>query len=151
MRLIDAMSLRDGGTTSITVSRGVFQHISYTVDHSLPWDGRKRYVFRGRPFERAESHRLEIGCSDEVGVQRWLMAAVSRKFGSVLVQEFLAGSAKNPGKGKWFYALNFLNIMTKERGQPGAPSNRRPPSELPTSPEIPTSDSLRPPSAGGGG
>jgi hypothetical protein len=151
MRLIDAMSLRDGGTTSITVSHGASQKVSYTVDYSLPWDGRKRYVFRGRPFEKAEAHRLEIGCSDEVGVQRWLMEAVSRKFGSALVQEFLAGGAKNPGKGKWFYALNFLNIMTKERSQQDAPPNSRPPSELPTSPEIPKSDSLRTPSSGGCG
>lgn len=123
MRLIDAMTLRDGGTTSITVSQGVFRRVSYTVDHSLPWDGRKRYVFRGRAFEKREAQRLEIGCEDVTRIHRWLMEAASRKFSPSLVQEFLAGRAENPGKGKWFYALNFLNIMTKERCQKDGAAN----------------------------
>ena len=151
MRLLDAMTLRDGGTTSITVSRGVFQRVSYTVDHSLPWDGRKRYVFRGPPFDKVEAQRLEIGCLEEVAVQQWLLEAASRKYGSALVQEFLTRGVKNPGKGKWFYALNFLSIMTRERGQPDAAAKSRPASQPPTSSESQSSDSPRAFSSGGSG
>ena len=72
MRLIHAMSLRDGGTTSITVTQGFFKRVSYTVDYSLPWDGRKRYVFMGGAFTKSDSQRLEIGCEEERRVQLWL-------------------------------------------------------------------------------
>ena len=118
MRLTDAMMLRDGGTTSITVAEGVLERVSYTVDYSLPWDGRERYVFKGQPFAKGESQRLEMGGEEERTVQEWLTRAVNRKFGDRVVGEFLVGRAKNPGKGKWFYALNFLYILTKERCQP---------------------------------
>ena len=118
MRLTGAMTLRDGGTTSITVTQGLLKRLSYTVDHSLPWDGRKRYVFKGQPFAKDESQRLEIGCEEETRVQQWLTEAANREFGEGIVADFLVGRAKNPGKGKWFYALNFLNILTKERRQP---------------------------------
>jgi hypothetical protein len=70
MRLVHAMTLRDGGTTSVTVSLGLFRRVSYTIDYSLPWDGRRRFVFRGPAFTRDDSHRLEIGSEAEREVQR---------------------------------------------------------------------------------
>lgn len=121
MRLIHAMSLRDGGTTSITVSRGLFRKVSYTVDYSLPWDGRKRFVFRGPPFAKDDAHRLEIGCGAEREIHQWLAEAASRRFGQALVQDFLGECSENPGAGKWFYAMNFLKILAKERCQQAAP------------------------------
>src|SRR3954471_18310769 len=114
MRLSDAMSLRDGGSTGITVAEGIFARVSYTIDHALPWDGRTRYVFKGRKFTKEASERLDIGGTEEVRLQQWLTETLNRKFGETSVAEFLAGRIRNPGKGKWFYALNFLAIMTKE-------------------------------------
>jgi hypothetical protein len=126
MRLIHAMTLRDGGTTSITVSRGLFGRVSYTVDYSLPWDGRKRSVFRGPAFAKDDVHRLEIGCEAERGIQQWLAESANRKFGQGVVRNFLSDHAENPGKGKWFYAMNFLRIMAKERCQQDATPNGGP-------------------------
>ena len=117
MRLTDAMTLRDGGTTSITVAQGILARLSYTVDYALPWDGRERYVFKGQPFAKDESQRLEVGGEEEVRLHRWLTETLNRKFGDAALLDFLAGRIKNPGKGKWFYALNFLNIITRERSQ----------------------------------
>jgi hypothetical protein len=111
------MSLRDGGTTSITVSRGLFHKVSYTIDHSLPWDGRKRFVFRGPPFAKDDVHRLEMGCAVEREIHQWLGAAATRRFGEAVVRDFLDDRTENPGVGKWFYAMNFLKILTKERCQ----------------------------------
>ena len=123
MRLVRAMSLRDGGTTSITVTRGLVSRLSYTIDYSLPRDGRKRFVYRGPEFSKDKEHQLEIGCEEEKDVQHWLSAAACEKYGDLAVQEFLAGQRKNPGRGKWFYAMNFLWIMAKERCQPGGAAN----------------------------
>ena len=115
MRLTNGMALRDGGTTSITVAQGIFSRVSYTIDYALPWDGRTRYVYKGDPFAKKESQRLEIEGEDEVRLQRWLVETLNHKFGEILVQDFLANRVENPGNGKWLYALNFLRIMTKER------------------------------------
>ena len=117
MRLTHAMSLRDGGTTSITVTRGLANPVSYTLDYSLPWNGRKRYVFMGRAFSKEDLQRLEIGCEEENSIRRWLNEVACRRYGSEAVQEFLAGRRKNPARGKWFYAMNFLRVLTKERRQ----------------------------------
>jgi len=116
MRLIHAMTLRDGGTTSITLSQGLFESVSYTVDYALPWDGRKRYVFRGPAFVTDDAHWLEIGCEAEREIQQWLTEAANGRFGQETVR-FLSDHADNPGKGKWFYAMNFLKIMAKARCQ----------------------------------
>jgi hypothetical protein len=111
------MSLRDGGTTSITVTGGLVKRTSYTIDYSLPHDGRKRYVFKGPAFSKEDEQRLEIGGDEENMVRRWLSEVACTRYGSAVVQEFLAGRRKNPARGKWFYAMNFLLILTKERGQ----------------------------------
>ena len=126
MRLTHAMSLRDGGTTSITVSQGLFRKVSFTIDYSLPWDGRNRFVFRGPPFAKDDAHRLEIGCGAEREIHQWLSEAARRRFGQSVVRDFLGDRTKNPGAGKWFYAMNFLKILAKERCQQSAPSNGGP-------------------------
>ena len=115
MRLTHAMSLRDGGTTSVTVTRGLANRTSYTVDYSLPWDGRKRYMFKGLAFSKEDGQRLEIGCEEENTIRRWLSEVACTRYGSEVVQEFLAGRRKNPARGKWFYAMNFLWALSKER------------------------------------
>jgi hypothetical protein len=130
MRLTHAMSLRDGGTTSITVSQGLFRKVSYTVDYSLPWDGRKRFVFRGPPFVKDDAHRLEMDCGAEREIHQWLADAANRRFGQAIVRDFLSDGTKNPGAGKWFYAMNFLKILEKERCQPCAPPNGGPAESL---------------------
>jgi len=126
MRLTHAMTLRDGGTTSITVAQGVVTRLSYTIDHQLPWDGRTRYVFKGPPFLKDKEHRMEIGCDEEKEIQRWLNEIGRRKYGSMAIEKFLAGQAKNPGRGKWFYAMNFLWILAKERREQDGPANANP-------------------------
>jgi hypothetical protein len=78
-------------------------------------DGRKRYVFKGPAFSKEELQRLEIGCEEEDAIKRWLSEVACTRYGSAVVQEFLAGRRKNPAKGKWFYAMNFLRILTNER------------------------------------
>jgi hypothetical protein len=118
MRLTDAMAFRDGGTTSITVAHGIFSRVSYTIDYSLPWDGRERYVSKGKPFAKDESQRLEVGGEEEARLHRWLTEALNRKFSATVVLDFVAGRTENPGKGKWSYALHFLKIITNERSQP---------------------------------
>ena len=119
MRLIDAMSFRDGGTTTITLKTGFFRKVSYTIDFSLPHDGRPRFIFRGKPYTpKKDMQRLDIGSAEEVRIQNWLSEAAVRQFGQPAVQDFLEGRSQNPGRGKWGYALNFLNILTKERRAP---------------------------------
>src|SRR4051812_36869162 len=115
MRLTNAISLRDGGTTSITVAHGIFSRVSYTIDHSLPWDGRTRYVFKGKQFVKDEAKRLEPRGEEELRLQQWLRETLNRRFGENVVADFLVARVKNPGQGKWTYALNFLDIITKER------------------------------------
>jgi hypothetical protein len=126
MRLSHAMSLRDGGTTSITVSQGFFRKVSYTIDYSLPCDGRRRFVFRGPPFAKDDAYRLEIDCIAEREIYQWLLEAARRRFGQAVVQDFVGNRIENPGAGKWFYAMNFLKILTKERCQQPAPRNGDP-------------------------
>ena len=46
MDLYDAESLLDGGTTCLTVVERSKRYY-YTVDYSLPMDGRPRYVYLG--------------------------------------------------------------------------------------------------------
>jgi hypothetical protein len=115
---VDAMTFRDGGTTTITVAPSIwsFERVTYTIDFSLPWDGRKRYMTCGS--RRTQTRRLEIGCDEEVQIQQWLMESASRVVGRVPLEEFLRGNIKNPGKGKWLYALSFLSILHKERCLP---------------------------------
>ena len=148
MRLITAMTLRDGGTTSITVSRGLFRKVSYTIDYSLPWDGRQRFVLRGTPFCNDASSRLEVRCEEETEIHKWLIDAARRKYGPSALQEFLSSRIENPGTGKWFYAMNFLNILQRERCQPDDAPNSCPPSQLSRSPETRTPDSQRTSSTG---
>lgn len=131
MRLVQSMILRDGGTTSITVTRGLIRRLCYTIDYSLPWDGRKRYVYRGPQLSKHEEHRLEIGCEEEKDIQRWLSEVACKKYGTTSVQEYLAGQRTNLGRGKWFYAMNFLSIMAKERCQQGDAANGAPRHRLP--------------------
>jgi hypothetical protein len=120
------MTLRDGGTTSITISRNALENDSYTIDYSLPWDGRPRFLFRGPPFRKDDLFRLEIGCETERELQRWLMQLANDKFGEITVFDFLGGRIKNPGTGDWFYAMNFLKILVTERCQQDATPNSGP-------------------------
>jgi hypothetical protein len=115
MRLVQAMTLRDGGTTSITIRKGFFSTESFTIDYALPWNGRPRYVFRGPPFGKKDENKIEMNGPEEQALLRPLKNLLQGKFGVNHVQNFLAGNIENPGKGKWFYAFNFLWIAHFER------------------------------------
>jgi hypothetical protein len=55
------------------------------------------------------------------------------------------------GIGPLLLATGVLVFEKRKAGQPDAPPNSRPPSQLPSSPENPSSDSQRTPSSGGCG
>jgi len=44
MTLLEAMTMRDGGTTFVVVEEPEVGQTTYTFDYSLPWDGRARYI-----------------------------------------------------------------------------------------------------------
>jgi hypothetical protein len=106
-----AMSLRDGGTTCVTLASGA-ERTSYTFDYRLPWDGRERYVYAGSvPFERAR--KLMIGSEEEAGLLSRLLELASKRFGREEVLSMLSDSA-NAISGDWFYVLGFLRLASRE-------------------------------------
>lgn len=113
MKLQDAEALLDGGTTCLTVIDGL-ETIHITLDYSLPWDGRKRYVYKGITQFSTET-QLKIGSAEERKIIKWLEEELNEKFGATQVQSFLDGKIDNFGTGKWMFALRFLQIMSQER------------------------------------
>ncbi|MHA1941663.1 MAG: hypothetical protein ACXACP_03860 [Candidatus Hodarchaeales archaeon] len=113
MDLYDAESLLDGGTTCLTVVERS-KKLYYTVDYSLPMDGRPRFVFVGNsPFSRTT--QLEINSEKEKQIVEWLKNEMISNFGEVVVMDLINGKPGNIGQGKWLFALNFLRIISKER------------------------------------
>ena len=116
MRIVDAMTLRDGGTTCVSVEEGgVIVHV--TVDHRLrpiawlPWP---RFVFiSSQRFGR--DRRLSPGGSAEVRYVSSIVRATLDELGPETVRDVLAGHCQNPGQGPWFYVLNFLQIINRVR------------------------------------
>jgi hypothetical protein len=113
MRLEDAETLLDGGTTCLTVLDG-FEKLYITIDYSLPMDGRPRHIFIGKTHF-TQDNQLEINSEREKQIVNWLKNELIAKFGEIRVQDFIEGKFDGSVKGKWLYALNFLRIISKER------------------------------------
>lgn len=115
MRIIDAMTLRDGGTTCVTVEdNGVVKHV--TFDYSLPWDGRDRYIYISKSkFGLDESDRLVQNSDEEIRMIYAIREAALEKFGPTTVETLFNNSETNPGEEIWFYVFNFLRIAINER------------------------------------
>lgn len=116
MRITDAMTLRDGGTTCVTVEdEGKLVHV--TADHRrarLPWLPRPRFVFiSSARFGR--NRRLLPGGSEE----RRYISAIARQaidhLGYDQVRELLSGNGSIATQDLWSHVLNFLWIMQRSR------------------------------------
>jgi hypothetical protein len=110
--LLDAMTLRDGGTTSVLVGEPPLGQATYEFDYSLPWDGRAREITKRGPD--GSSCKLEVSGPQELAACELIKSLLSSEFGESLVSNFINGSVGNPGQGKWFYAFNFLRLAVKE-------------------------------------
>jgi hypothetical protein len=109
--LIDAMSMRDGGSTYVSLRAPTHGPVTYWFDYSLPWDGRARQI---REVRGEESWVLPIGTPEERAACQQVRSVLIENFGSTAVSQFEAEAAKNPGEGPWFYAFNFLRLCLKE-------------------------------------
>ena len=116
MVILDADTLRDGGTTCVSLEDGQqVQHV--TIDYSLPQDGSVRYIYvSSEPFDCSERNRLELGSEEEGQIIEVIHKAAIRAYGISVVEEFLRNPSVNPGEGMWFYVFNFLRIAAAERG-----------------------------------
>jgi hypothetical protein len=121
MKLKDAMTLRDGGTTAIAVETDG-EIASYTFDYSLPWDSRPRFITSGRKmFDTDDARRLDLGGREERELYQNLRFVLEERFGPEIICQFVASKDmkdRPKAEGKWFYALNFLWLMEKERRLP---------------------------------
>lgn len=112
MRIIDAMSLRDGGTTCVTVEKdGATLHI--TIDHALSGRGTDRLIrlSTGEAFGRDE---LVLGCDRERELVLAVVKAVQDELGSGGSSAWAPGQSI-PRSGHWRYVSNFLRIVRSER------------------------------------
>jgi hypothetical protein len=116
MRIVDAMTLRDGGTTCVSIDDGQdVQHV--TFDYSLPWDGRTRYLyFSNKPFVCEDQFKLEPESYKERELIQAIHSAAITEFGVSVVEAFFLDPRINPGQSMWFYVFNFLSIAAVERG-----------------------------------
>ena len=109
MQIVDAMTLRDGGTACVSVNTGeVIVHV--TIDYQLPWDGRARFMYTsGTQFGR--DRRLDIDSDEE---RRWIatIRALTQK-------QISLAPPSIPGWGREYgpkpFALRFLEIVDAER------------------------------------
>jgi hypothetical protein len=109
--LIDAMSMRDGGSTYVSLRAPTRRTVTYWFDYSLPWDGRARQI---REVQGEESRVLQVGTPEELAACQQVRSVLIAQFGNAAVSQFEAGAGENPGKGPWFYAFNFLRLCVKE-------------------------------------
>jgi hypothetical protein len=116
MRIVDATTLRDGGTTCVALDDGQqVQHV--TFDYSLPWDGQTRFIYvSNETFNCNENNRLDLGSEEEDQIIGAIHEAAIREYGALAVEEFLRDPSTNPGEDIWFYVFNFLRIAIAERG-----------------------------------
>ena len=116
MRIVDAMTLRDGGTTCVTVEdEGVVTHV--TVDHrmrSFWWLPSPRFVFTSQKRFGRDRRLLPGGRAETRYVSEVARAAILQ-FGFDTVRDFLRGNCQNPGHDLWFYVLNFLWVVNRAR------------------------------------
>jgi hypothetical protein len=116
MKIVDAMTLRDGGTTCVTVDdAGTTIHVTAAHDFRLfGWLPTLRFVFiSSRRFGR-DRRLLPGGPLEKRYVSEIADAAVAH-LGYDEVRDFLGGNGQNPGQQHWFYVANFLRIVNRAR------------------------------------
>ena len=115
MKILNADTLRDGGTTCVSFDDGnSVRHV--TFDHSLARDDRIRYVYiSDREFGQDDTECLVPNSDEEIRVIEAIRAAAAEEYNSETVENFYKEPNKNPGEGIWFYVFNFLWIAIKER------------------------------------
>jgi hypothetical protein len=116
MKIVDAMTLRGGGTTCITVDdAGTTIHVTVAHDFRLfGWLPTVRFVFiSSRRFGR-DRRLLPGGRLEKRYVSQSADAAVAR-LGYDEVRDFLGGNGQTPGEEYWFYVANFLKIVNRAR------------------------------------
>ena len=74
MKLEDAETLPDGGTTCLTMLDGS-EKLYITIDYSLPMDGRSRFVYIGKT-QFARDNQLEINSKREKQIVNWLKSNI---------------------------------------------------------------------------
>ena len=115
MKIVDASTLRDGGTTCVSIDEdGVLKHA--TFDYRLPWDGRVRYLYvADEPFGMDEQDRLPLNSREESQLITDIETEAISQIGREALDEFYSNLERNPCDGIWFYVLNFLRIAANER------------------------------------
>jgi hypothetical protein len=116
MVIVDGMTLRDGGTTCVTVAdEGTTTYV--TAAHELRrfgWLPRLGFVFLSSTRFGREHRLLPGGRLERRYVSEIARAAVAH-LGYQEVDCFLRGRGPNPGQEHWFYVLNFLQIVSRAR------------------------------------
>ena len=113
MKIISGDALLEGGTTSLKVESKT-RMFSITIDYSLPNDNRQRFVYIGEGlFEN--DNQLKPNSDEEKSLLQALKSECIKIFGESEVKSFLNGETANMGQKEWFFALNFLKLVQKER------------------------------------
>lgn len=116
MMIVDAMTLRDGGRTCVTVEHeGMTTHL--TAAHELRrfrWIPRLRFVFISAERFGRDHRLLPWGRLEQRYVSEIARAAVAH-LGYDEIHDFLRGRGQNPGQAHWFYIINFLQIVGSAR------------------------------------
>jgi hypothetical protein len=116
MRITGAMTLRDGGTTCVTVEEnGVLVHV--TVDHHLgllTWLPRLRFIFTSTT-QFGRDRRLFPGGAEERRYVSAIVQQATEHLDFAPVRDFLSGHCQNPARDLWFHVLNFLWIVERSR------------------------------------
>jgi hypothetical protein len=116
MMIVDGMTLRDGGTTCVTVAdEGTTTYV--TAAHELrrfAWLPRLCFVFISSTRFGRDQRLLPGGPLERRYVSEIARAAVAH-LGYQKVDYFLRGRGQNPGPEHWFYVLSFLQIVNRAR------------------------------------
>jgi hypothetical protein len=111
LELVDAMSMRDGGTTYVALQDPSHGVVTYTFDYSLPWDRRARHITRA---VGGTATVLPVSSAEEREAFQQVRMLLVGQFGEQAVAAFEHGLTENLGVGHWFYVFNFLALCVKE-------------------------------------
>ena len=116
MRILDAVTMRDGGTTCITIEEnGQVKHV--TFDYELGMAGNNPHVYvSNNQFSRRADGKLEIDSAEEQHLILGIRQLAVQEYGEAFVRDYLRAPKENPKDEMWFYVFNFLRIASVERG-----------------------------------
>jgi hypothetical protein len=116
MMIVDAMTLRDGGTTCVSVEeQGTTTYVTVAHElHRFGWIPRLRFVFISAKRFGRDHRLLPWGRLEKRYVAEISRAAVAH-LGYEGIHDFLHDRGQNPGQEHWFYVLNFLQIVDRAR------------------------------------